>query len=383
MLSRQKALQKSKKQRTPISWNYLRGLLTGMTRWAQNGRQHSGASVTDRVGKSSADHTGSASAGRLRVAARDGERVGTREAASLDNPAPGPLAPHASLDDALAAVLSDCLRQFTTHAIELRKGYNTAAVHQARVALRRLRAFLGLIKTIVSCAERATLAVRAKEVAGALGAARDWDVFCERLEREVREIAEAEPRVYAALDAAEQRRIQAQQSARTMIARPATLAFETSLGDFIAGRGWLNGAEGLAEQGTARDFATQALHRLHQRAAKRCANLVDASPEEMHEARIAVKKLRYAAELFRDLFSAKRARAYLRDLAKTQERLGLANDVETGERLWDAIVAENDSTRDVGAVELLRRKKRREDQKIIRAARNCGLRIGRLKPFWA
>ena len=53
------------------------------------------------------------------------------------------------------------------------------AVHQARVATRRLRSALSLYKRATACPELEALAPRSKHCAARLGAARDWDVFLE------------------------------------------------------------------------------------------------------------------------------------------------------------------------------------------------------------
>ncbi|HYA79456.1 MAG TPA: CHAD domain-containing protein [Methylocystis sp.] len=333
--------------------------------------------MTDRVEGSTPGLSGAAASARLRLAARDGETVPQHSAPG------GPLSPDASLSDAIAATLSNCLNRFSAHAAGLRQKYDAEAVHQTRVALRRLRALLGVIRSAVPCAARGEISARAKEVASALGAARDWDVLCEELQRDAGELAKGEPALYALLDAAELRRFKAQDQARLTIASPATQAFEAQLREFIARRGWLEGAEGIEEDGSARAFSAKALHRLHRRAGKRCAEAERASPEELHRARIAVKKLRYAAELFQELFPGAKVRAYLRGLAKTQEHLGAANDLETARRLLSEVAEANNSQQCGVAVKFLQEMRARRDRKIIRSARGSDRRFRRLEPFWS
>ena len=332
--------------------------------------------MTDRVEGSTPSLSGAAASARLRLAARDGETV------PRDSAAGGALSPDSSLSDAVAVTLSDCLNRFSAHAAALRQRYDAEAVHQTRVALRRLRALLGLIRSAVPCAARGEISARAREVASALGAARDWDVLCEGLERDAAELAGSEPALYALLDEAELRRFKAQDEARLTIAAPATQAFEAQLREFIARRGWLEGAEGIEEEGSARAFSAKALHRLHRQAEKHCAEAERASAEELHRARIAVKKLRYAAELFQDLFPGAKVRAYQRRLAKTQEHLGAANDLDTAKRLLGE-VAEADKSQQCGlAVKFLQKMRKQCDRKIIRSARGSGRRFRRLEPFW-
>jgi CHAD domain-containing protein len=48
--------------------------------------------------------------------------------------------------------------------------------------------------------------------------------------------------------------------------------------------------------------------------------------EAMHELRLEMKKLRYAAEFFNSLFEAKKAKAFAKAAARLQNLLGYAND---------------------------------------------------------
>jgi CHAD domain-containing protein len=60
--------------------------------------------------------------------------------------------------------------------------------------------------------------------------------------------------------------------------------------------------------------------------------------DELHGLRIAVKKLRYAAEFFRSLYGRKRAAKFIAALADLQDCLGAINDAVIGQQL--AIVLE-------------------------------------------
>lgn len=325
---------------------------------------------------------GSLARRRLRRAAAWGEAQPQR-ASAVTKEKSALLAGETSLDDSFAAILSDCLLHCADHAAALRKNYESEAVHQLRVALRRLRAFLGLVKGVAPCAERVRLAEQAREIAGAIGAARDLDVFCDALRRDAAEIFGKEPSFYALLDAAERRRVKAQEAARTTVLAPSTLQFESDLRSFIRTRPWREQAQASQEPGSARDFAATALRRLRRRAQRRCRDLTEASAEELHQARIAVKKARYAAELFAGLFCAEEARAYARGLAKIQDRLGQVNDEATAKRLLGQIIKGNPALADAPAVVLLQERQERASRRSVAAARHCARRLRRLKSFWS
>jgi CHAD domain-containing protein len=104
--------------------------------------------------------------------------------------------------------------------------------------------------------------------------------------------------------------------------------------------------------------------------------LLHASDKERHAARIAAKRLRYAAEFFAPLFPGKRTRTYLNALAKLQDVLGRLHDGTTAAMLASELgdgaaagsvrawVASRALTLDSGLAEAIRR-------------------IDAAKPFWA
>src|SRR5207244_2816775 len=68
---------------------------------------------------------------------------------------------------------------------------------------------------------------------------------------------------------------------------------------------------------------------------KRSKRLRQLAPADRHRARIAAKKLRYAAEFFAPLYREARAARYIDALARLQGALGKLNDLATADRLLD------------------------------------------------
>jgi triphosphatase len=285
----------------------------------------------------------SASQGRpaLRLVSGDGAQL-DKAAVALrpERAARVELAADASLDDAVARILFACLDHFAANAPVLRHNGDPEAIHQARVALRRLRAFLGLLKRVAPSLEVARTAYGAKSIANALGPARDWQVLREGLEREPRDPLGKDPSFFALLDAVELRRGRAQEAARAAISAPTTLRFVQDLRNFVSRKGWRESAKGTERKGSARVFAVEQLSRLHRRLVRLSKDVASQPPERRHQARIALKKARYAAEFFESLFRPKAARAYLRGLAALQEELGEDNDRATAVRLLEEIAAD-------------------------------------------
>jgi triphosphatase len=96
------------------------------------------------------------------------------------------------------------------------------------------------------------------------------------------------------------------------------------------------GAPDAAGQ-SARAFAREMLTRHSASLRKRGKGLRAATPARRHRARIAAKRLRYAAEFFMPLFTQRRAREYVKALAHLQGVLGQLNDIATAQGLVDRI----------------------------------------------
>ena len=75
------------------------------------------------------------------------------------------------------------------------------------------------------------------------------------------------------------------------------------------------------------------LERCRRSVERRSRGFADQSPSERHELRIALKKMRYTAELLASLYSARSVSAFTQQLKRLQDDLGSANDVHVGEIL--------------------------------------------------
>ncbi|MGB9110801.1 MAG: inorganic triphosphatase, partial [Telluria sp.] len=92
--------------------------------------------------------------------------------------APVALKRKASMGEALAAILRNCLEQMQANEGGVLAG-EMESLHQMRVGLRRLRAAMAMVKDLAQLP--APLAADLEWLAGELGDARNWDVFIESL----------------------------------------------------------------------------------------------------------------------------------------------------------------------------------------------------------
>jgi CHAD domain-containing protein len=201
-----------------------------------------------------------------------------------------------------------------------RKG-DVHAVHQARVATRRIREALPLVAHGRSSK---SLAKSVRKLTRALGPVRELDVALMNLDqlRASEEVPETAIARLRQLITEERQRLGAEMVRRISqynLSKLQKKAVEAA-------------SRGSSTSG-ARDprRAATAMRRAARRAVALRAAMENAAgiylPDRLHEVRIAVKKLRYALEIARDL-SGSRATARIRTLKRVQDLLGRMHDLE-------------------------------------------------------
>lgn len=241
------------------------------------------------------------------------------------------------LDEAVEHIIRACLEQFQANMPVFCEGDEVGAVHQMRVAMRRLRSALSLFNRALPTPEFLTLRDDAKRVASAMGEARNWDIFIAML-RGGPATAFPDEVGFAALEAQCAAHRQAgYRQVQTLLKDPATTRFLLTADAFVAKRGWRGGLPAellprLAEP--AKSFGAECLERLHRKVRKHGKHLAALPAHDRHLVRIELKKLRYAAEFFGHLFEPRgRVRHFNRAATALQDELGGLNDMATAEGL--------------------------------------------------
>jgi inorganic triphosphatase YgiF len=275
-------------------------------------------------------------------------------------PAPRKAAPVA-LDVQMTA--GEALRRIAWSAIGQMQANETGTVeaadpeylHQFRVGLRRLRSILALARAPLAASIHAGLLDDLRALQQALGPARDWDVFTTQT---LPPIVAAFPSVSGLkgirVRAGQLRRAHDRQAAETVASRDMqklVLRLGLALTDATLDprdepSAWLGRP--------ARSYAAEILDARFRKLRKRGAHLATATPEQRHATRIAGKKLRYAAEFFAPLFSAKRARRFAAALAELQDVLGALNDATVTSRLLDELCGAGKTPPDVASLGIVR-----------------------------
>lgn len=246
------------------------------------------------------------------------------------------LAPDATVEEALSAIVRHCLGHLMANDAVTRLGQDPEGVHQMRVALRRLRSALQIFRPFIPADQMADLGPRVKALADALGPAREWDVFLGELLPPVTAALPGHEGLTALEEAARGARDRGYAQVRAALADPSHTALLLDLAAWVDGRGWRN--QPVSEQSTLLlspviDMAGLLLGKRHRTARKRGRGFARLAAAPRHELRIALKKLRYAADFFRSLYEGKALRRFLEELAVLQDHLGHLQDVTTVDKL--------------------------------------------------
>ncbi|MGY3549771.1 triphosphatase [Bradyrhizobium sp. USDA 4472] len=243
------------------------------------------------------------------------------------------LDPSISLDEAFSEILRSCFLHLLQSLPAAEDGRDPEGMHQLRVALRRLRSALDLMRSVVSVAKLDLMRAEAKWLTGRLSGARDWDVFRQDT---LRTVADGCPSV-AGFDAlgvlADERRVACYEQAHLALADRRCQYFVIGLGAWIEARGWRSdvASEGLGQLAEpAVNFARNVLSAQHAKVLKRGRKFKSLPTEERHRVRLAAKKLRYVADFLLPLCGhGKSAKRFSRRLAVLQQELGIYNDMAT------------------------------------------------------
>jgi CHAD domain-containing protein len=174
-----------------------------------------------------------------------------------------------------------------------------------------------------------------KAIAGALGPARDWDVWIGGIGADLVAAMPDETRVDGLMRAARAARQAAYAALRPVLDGAALRAAAWEAVALIETRPWRDATDSDVAPLVA--FGAAAMDK-RWRALRSGGDDIAALPDaEFHALRIEAKRLRYAAELFAPLWGRKRARRLLERLAAVQDAFGLANDAAVSHRLVAAL----------------------------------------------
>lgn len=245
------------------------------------------------------------------------------------------LAPDCTAEEAFRATLLHCLRHIARNTSAVAEARLPEGVHQVRVGLRRLRAALSASGGEFRVRALESLRERANTLSDILGGTRELDVFATELLAPVEEAARKPGLPQLRLMLEELRRESWNRSAALVRSDDFT-GFLLDLASAIETRVWRESASPeqlFAFLRPARELASEALDKRLKQACKRAKHLASLNVQERHRLRIALKKLRYSAEFFAPLFSARPVAAFQDRLSRLQDLFGALNDAATVESI--------------------------------------------------
>jgi inorganic triphosphatase YgiF len=262
-----------------------------------------------------------------------GFALAARRAPSAVKSQPVELRDGASVAEGFRAIARNCLHHLLSNEHALLAHGDGEAVHQMRVALRRLRSAIKVFRPLIEGPQLAALTQEIGWLLGALGPARDAAVFVSEILDPLTARFPNHPEVTALRDHWCQQRDDDLARVRAAVADRRFTALLLALGAWIEAGDWCTdpALPGYSRGGEAlTPFAKAVLDRLARKMRKSAGKkLRRLTPGELHRVRIHGKRLRYAGEFFAPLFARHKSRTkdYLATLAQLQDCLGAINDI--------------------------------------------------------
>jgi CHAD domain-containing protein len=233
-----------------------------------------------------------------------------------------PIARESRIDDVVRAALIRPVGALINVDVAMRIGGDPAAVHQARVAVRRLRSDLRTFAPVLADGWAAALRERVRWLGDALAAAREADVLLERLTRHATRLPDVDAhRKELVLNLLRGVRTAAYRQLGAMLRQPRYVLVLADLLDAVRNPVF-NERAAVRARDAAPELMDDVWRTLRRTVRARTRPAEDA---ELHGIRIQAKRVRYAAEAFVPV-CGRRAATYARRVAALQNVLGEHHD---------------------------------------------------------
>jgi inorganic triphosphatase YgiF len=244
-----------------------------------------------------------------------------------------------SARQAFQLIAAACLRQWAGNAAVLRAARRPEALHQMRVALRRLRTALKLFEPVVADADYPRLVGELQWLAAELDQGRDIDVLIAETFRPAAARFHDQTGMAGLGERLLKARTKAYDRMLGVLDQPRYLVLVLDMAAWIETGHWADPADPVqGPQGDApvERLAREGLDKLRRQIKRRGRRLKTLDPERRHKLRIRAKRLRYALEFFGDLYEGRNGEGrngrgreeMLGALKALQDGLGLLNDMK-------------------------------------------------------
>jgi triphosphatase len=288
-----------------------------------------------------------------------------------------------------------CLRHLVAN-VPAMAGRDGNALHQMRVALRRLRAAISLFSVVASDDRADAIKTELRWLAQELGPARDLDTLLFEVIKPLRKQHTKEPGLVSISNMFTRKRLKNYRRAQEAVqsARFRTLVLDAA--EWVEAGPWSTSED--ASMRARREmpieiYAAEQLSHRYKRIRRRGTRINDLNPQQLHRLRIQVKKARYATEFFSSVYhgkkSARQRKKIKSSLIQLQNCLGGVNDIVTHKALFAEIIAsrargltEEQSRHRAFAAGLIIGDQQAQLQKLLDSARKSYSRFARAKAFW-
>lgn len=254
-----------------------------------------------------------------------GARLASGKSSRATKAEPVILSPDMSVADGFRTIALACMRHFRANEPLIISARDVDALHQGRVALRRLRSAFSLFKPVLPGSAFEGFREGLRNLSGTMGVARNLDVLLERRSEDLSK---------------DSRRLLMEQRSRAYDDTITALKSSQVRAMMIDLVEWITLGDSVIRDDAIRQrnrplkpYAQSVLDRFWRKVRKRGRIVRDLDDEDRHELRIAAKKLRYAGEFFAGLYADAQSvcdrDAFLAAMVAMQDGLGDLNDIAT------------------------------------------------------
>ncbi len=242
-------------------------------------------------------------------------------------------------------IILDCLNHLQANDDGILKGTDAEYIHQARVAMRRIRSALKLFSVVLPVDFVMHWNSTWRDLANELGDSRNWDVFNNELLPLLSETFPNHSGMTDLIEFSKEKRMLGYDRAKKVIGGRAycvkllsfteavmNLSKKSMLSKTLKTEDITVSLVKMPVSATTQQFAMRILRRRHQRFIRQLV-IRNRNLEQSHQLRLELKKLRYAFDFFTEFFPKGSTSKYLKSIAHAQELLGKMNDLATAEKL--------------------------------------------------
>lgn len=247
--------------------------------------------------------------------------------------------------EAAAAIFKHHLEYLNEWEESAKNWDDIEGVHQLRVSFRKIRSAFSLFRSAIPKEVSKPWNEEIRWIAGAMGAARDLDVF----------IDEGLEKIRGKLPfSGEQKLIDLAKEARARIytdqVRPVLESeryanFKSAFLEWCENRAWeraeLSEKQRASQQMKLEKFARKLLDKQERKVLALGTHIDRNNAQEMHRLRIECKKLRYAADFFQPLYAG--IDSFIDHMRGLQDILGVMNDISVMHKLLNMILADTNN----------------------------------------